>query len=137
MPQYLLDTNILSDLIRNPTGVVAKKIGRITRAERRTLCTSIIVAAELRFGGAKKKSPRLLERIDAVLQTLAVLPLEEDADRHYGRLRAQLEKAGSPISGNDLLIAAQVLATGSILVTNNTREFRRISELRLENWLRA
>jgi tRNA(fMet)-specific endonuclease VapC len=136
MPQYLLDTNILSDVIRNRTGNVAKKIGRMTRAERRSLCTSIIVAAELRFGGAKKSTLPLIERIDEVLQTVTVLPLEEDADRHYARLRAQLERVGSPISGNDLLIAAHALATNSILVTDNTREFRRIPELRMENWLR-
>jgi tRNA(fMet)-specific endonuclease VapC len=135
MPRYLLDTNILSDVIRNRTGNVAKKIGRMTRAERRSLCTSIIVAAELRFGGAKKNSLRLIERIDEVLQTVTVLPLEEDADRHYEQLRAHLEKAGSPISSNDLLIAAHALATNSILVTGNTREFRRIPELRTENWL--
>lgn len=136
MPRFLLDTNILSDVIRNPTGTVAKKIGRMTRAERRSLCTSIIVAGELRYGGAKKNSSRLIERIDAVIETVTVLPLEGDADRHYGRLRAQLQKAGTPISGNDLLIAAHALATNSILVTDNTREFGRIPELRTENWLR-
>jgi tRNA(fMet)-specific endonuclease VapC len=135
MPQYLLDTNILSDVIRNKTGVIAVKIGRMTRSERRTLCTSIIVAGELRFGGGKKNSLRLLERIDAVLTTINVLPLEEDADRYYGRLRAQLQRAGTPISGNDLLIAAHALATNCILVTDNIREFGRISELRTENWL--
>lgn len=136
MPQYLLDTNILSDVIRNRTGTIVGKIGRMTRSERRNLCTSIIVAGELRFGGEKKNSPRLMERIDAVLTTIHVLPLEEDADRHYGRLRAQLQKAGTPISGNDLLIAAHALVTNSILVTADIREFGRIPELRTENWLR-
>jgi len=121
MAQYLLDTNILSDLIRNRTGIVAKKVDRMTRAERRSLCTSIIVAGELRFGGAKKDSLRLIERIDAILQSVTVLPLEEGADRRYGRLRARLQRAGTPISGNDLLIAAHALATNSILVTDNTR----------------
>ncbi len=136
MPQYLLDTNILSDVIRNPAGAVAKRISRMSRSERRNLCTSIIVAGELRFGAAKKNSARLFERIEEVLQSVKVLALEQGADRHYGRWRAQLEKAGSPISGNDLLIAAHALATNSILVTDNTREFRRISALELENWLR-
>lgn len=136
MPQYLLDTNILSDVIRNPEGVVAKRISQMARPERRNLCTSIIVAGELRFGAAKKNSPHLLERVDEVLQSITVLPLEEGADRHYGRLRAQLEKVGSPISGNDLLIAAHALAANSVLVTDNTREFRRIPGLRIENWLR-
>ncbi len=136
MPQYLLDTNILSDVVRNPAGVVIRKMSRMSREERRHLCTSIIVAAELRFGGAKKGSVHLIRRIEEVLESVTILPLEEDADRQYARLRLQLERAGSPISGTDLLIAAHTLATNSILVTANTREFSRIPELPIENWLR-
>jgi tRNA(fMet)-specific endonuclease VapC len=136
MAQYLLDTNILSDVVRNPTGVVIKKMSRMSREERHTVCTSIVVAGELRFGGAKKGSAHLIRRIEEVLESVTVLPLEEDADRHYARLRLQLEKAGSPISGNDLLIAAHAVATSSILVTANTREFGRIPDLPIQNWLR-
>jgi tRNA(fMet)-specific endonuclease VapC len=136
MAQYLLDTNILWDVVRNPTGVVIKKMSRMSREERRSLCTSIVVAGELRFGGAKKGSPHLIRRIEEVLESVKVLPLEEDADRHYARLRLQRERQGSPISGNDLLIAAHALATNSILVTANTREFARIPDLSVQNWLR-
>jgi tRNA(fMet)-specific endonuclease VapC len=131
--RYLLDTNIVSDLVRRPQGRVAQRIGEVGEA---AVCTSIIVAAELRFGAAKKGSARLTAQLEAVLAVLEVLPLEAPADAVYGLLRARLEKLGQPIGGNDLLIAAQTLALGYTLVTDNEREFRRISELACENWLR-
>lgn len=129
---YLLDTNILSDLIRNPFGPVAQ---RIEVVGARAVCTSIIVAAELRYGSAKKGSPRLQARVEDILATIPVLPLEVPADADYGRQRAQLEASGQPIGGNDLLIAAHALALGLTLVTHNTREFSRIVGLQVEDWL--
>ena len=107
--RYLLDTNIVSDLVRNPQGRVAQKIRKV--GEQR-VCTSIIVASELRYGAAKKQSPRLTTQLQAVLSALEVMPFESPADAAYGTLRARLEKAGRPIGGNDLLIAAQALALG-------------------------
>ena len=129
---YLLDTNILSDLIRNPFGPVAQ---RIEVVGAKAVCTSIIVAAELRYGCAKKGSPRLQARVEDILATIPVLPLEVPADADYGRQRAQLEASGQPIGGNDLLIAAHALALGLTLVTHNTREFSRIVGLQVEDWL--
>ena len=129
---YLLDTNILSDLIRNPFGPVAQ---RIEAVGAKAVCTSIIVAAELRYGCAKKGSPRLQARVEDILATIPVLPLEVPADVDYGRQRAQLEASGQPIGGNDLLIAAHALALGLTLVTHNTREFSRIVGLQVEDWL--
>ena len=129
---YLLDTNILSDLIRNPFGPVAQ---RIEAVGAKAVCTSIIVAAELRYGCAKKGSPRLQARVEDILATIPVLPLEVPADADYGRQRAQLEASGQPIGGNDLLIAAHALALGLTLVTHNTREFSRIVGLQVEDWL--
>ncbi len=131
--RYLLDTNIVSDLVRRPQGRVAQRIGEIGEAE---VCTSIIVAAELRFGAARKESARLTAQLEAVLGVLEVLPLETPADAVYGLLRARLEQLGQPIGGNDLLIAAQTVALGYTLVSDNEREFARISELPLANWLR-
>src|SRR5271155_4975875 len=107
--RYLLDTNIVSDLIRNPNGRVAQRIGEIGEAQ---VCTSIIVAAELRFGAAKRGSPRLTAQLEAVIGALDVVPFEAPADSVYGRLRASLERAGQPIGGNDLLIAAQAMTLG-------------------------
>ncbi|MCY4613210.1 MAG: type II toxin-antitoxin system VapC family toxin [Nitrospira sp.] len=132
--RYLLDTNIVSDLIRNPQGLVTQRIREVGEAQ---VCISIIVAAELRYGAARKGSPRLTAQLEAVLGTLEILPFETPADGIYGLLRARLEKAGQSIGGNDLLIAAQTVTLGYTLVTGNEREFERIDELSCENWLRA
>ncbi len=137
MPRYLLDTNILSDLIRNPAGVIARRIGRLSPEGRQDICTSIIVAAELRFGGEKKQSARLSQRVEEILDSIDVLSFEPDADRHYGRIRASLERAGSVIGANDMLIAAHAAAAGCILVSDNQGEFARVPGLRVQNWLRV
>ena len=131
--RYLLDTNIVSDLVRNPQGRIAQHIRKIGEGQ---VCTSIIVAAELRYGAAKKQSARLSAQLQAVLGALEVLPLEAPADTTYGALRARLEKAGRPIGANDLLIAAQTLALGYTIVTDNEKEFAQIKDLPRENWLR-
>lgn len=133
MTQYLLDTNILSDLVRNPQGVVAERIAAAGEAQ---VATSVIVAAELRYGAEKKGSNRLSGQLESILSVLPVLPLEPPADIKYGILRTQLERKGTPIGGNDMLIAAQALALGSVLVTANEREFARVKGLQIENWLR-
>jgi tRNA(fMet)-specific endonuclease VapC len=130
--RYLLDTNIVSDLIRNPQGRVTSRIREVGEAQ---VATSIIVAAELRFGAAKKGSTRLSAQVEAVLGAMEILPLEEPADRAYGLLRARLEKKGHLIGGNDLLIAAQAISLGFTLVTANEREFSKLNDLRCENWL--
>ena len=130
---YLLDTNIVSDLVRNPQGRVTHRIREVGEAR---VSTSIIVAAELRYGAAKRASPRLIGQLEAVLGALEVLPYEAPADTAYGLLRVRLEQAGQPIGGNDLLIAAQVISLGHTIVTDNEREFARIADLPRENWLR-
>ena len=131
--RYLLDTNIVSDLVRNPQGRVTQRIREVGEAQ---VCTSIIVAAELRYGAAKRGSPRLTAQLEAVLDALEVLPFEAPADAAYGQLRARLEQAGQPIGANDLLIAAQAVALRHAIVTDNEREFARIDDLLCENWLR-
>ncbi len=131
--RYLLDTNIVSDLLRNPQGKVAQQIRKLGEAQ---ICTSIIVAAELRYGAAKKGSTRLSSQLEAVLGALEVLPFERPADSAYGLLRTRLEQAGTPIGANDLLIAAQTLALGYTLITDNEKEFGHVEDLRRENWLR-
>jgi tRNA(fMet)-specific endonuclease VapC len=130
--RYLLETDVISDLIRNPQGRVAVQIRRIGEEK---VCTSIIVAAELRYGAAKKASPRLTNQVEAVLGAMDILPFEAPADAAYGMIRARLEKAGRPIGGNDLLIAAQAIALGYTLVTGNEKDFARIEGLTRANWL--
>ena len=131
--RYLLDTNIVSDLVRNPHGPIAQQIRKVGEAE---VCTSICVAEELRYGSAKKGWPRLAAQLEAVLSALEVLPFDAPADRTYGLLRARLEQSDKLIGANDLLIAAHAIALGGVLVTDNEREFARVDGLSYENWLR-
>ena len=130
--RYLLDTNILSDLVRYPQGLIAKKIASVGENH---ICTSIIVAGELRFGAKKLGSELLSIQLQAILSAIEVMPLEEPADQRYGELRADLEKRGTIIGPNDMLIAAHALMLDCVVVTANTREFSRVPKLRVENWL--
>lgn len=132
--RYLLDTNIVSELVRNPRSPVTDRIRTVGEPQ---ICTSIIVAAELRYGAKKRASPRLTAQLDAILDAIEILPFEAPADAVYGALRTRLERMGKPIGGNDLLIAAQAIALGLTIVTDNEREFGRIEELAIENWLRS
>jgi len=128
----MLDTNIMSDLIRNPQGKAARRIARVGEDN---ICTSIIVAAELRYGCAKSGSQRLLQAVEDLLGEVNVLPFDVPADAAYGRIRAELEAAGKSIGGNDLMIAAHAYAAGATVVTANAEEFKRIRGLDVENWL--
>jgi tRNA(fMet)-specific endonuclease VapC len=134
--RYLLDTNILSDLMRNPGGEIGRKIAALSIEERDLLSTSVVVACELRYGAVKRRSVVLKERVRQLLENIIILALEPSVDEHYGRLRAELEEKGTLISANDMLIAAHALSLDAILVTDNIREFRRVKGLRVENWLR-
>jgi tRNA(fMet)-specific endonuclease VapC len=131
--RYLLDTNILSSMLRVPGGIAHERMRGLAGG---SVFTSIVVAAELRFGAAKKGSQTLLQGIEALLRSIAVEPLSTPSDASYASIRVGLERAGTPIGNNDMLIAAHALATDSILVTDNTREFSRIPGLKIENWLR-
>jgi tRNA(fMet)-specific endonuclease VapC len=128
----MLDTNIVSDIIRNPAG---KSAARLRAVGDYGLAVSIITAAELRFGAAKSGSPRLLSRVETLLQTLDVLPFDVPADAEYASVRVELETAGKPIGPNDLLIAAHARSLGTTIVTANTAEFSRVRGLNVENWL--
>jgi tRNA(fMet)-specific endonuclease VapC len=129
---YMLDTNIVSELARNPHGAVATRIAQVGAD---AICVSIITAAELRYGCAKKGSPRLLAQMEAILGSVSVLALDVPADAEYGGIRAELESAGKPIGPNDLFIAAHAYALGATLVTANIGEFSRVRALKVENWL--
>jgi tRNA(fMet)-specific endonuclease VapC len=132
LTRYMLDANIISDLIKNPQGRAAKRIAKVGEDN---ICTSIIVAAELRYGCAKSGSKRLLKAVEDLLGEVNVLPFDVPADADYGSIRSELEAAGRPIGSNDLLIAAHAYATGATIVTANTDEFKRIRGLSVENWL--
>ncbi|WP_181165565.1 MULTISPECIES: type II toxin-antitoxin system VapC family toxin [unclassified Mesorhizobium] len=132
MMRFMLDTNIISDMIRNPAGKAASTVLRVGDS---AVCTSIVVASELRYGCARKGSAKLLKKVEELLAEIPVLPLDVPVDADYGSIRAELEGLGQPIGHNDLFIAAHACALGITLVTANTGEFTRISGLKVENWL--
>ena len=129
---YLLDTNIISALIREPQGPVLKKLEAKLPA---TACTSIIVAAEIHFGLCKNTSKKLKIQAEKILAGLDILPLDPPTEKIYGEIRAHLHKIGQPIGYNDLFIAAHARALDLILVTANLKEFKRVPKLKVENWL--
>jgi len=131
--KYLLDTNICIYLIKHHPPAVRKHFERLAPGD---VGISSITVAELEYGVQKSRFP---EKNQSAL-TRFVLPLEvpafdAEAALAYGHVRADLETRGVPIGALDLLIAAQALALGVVLVTNNTREFRRVRGLRVENWV--
>lgn len=134
----LLDTNVVSTLARDPHGPAGQALRRLPPDEASQVVTSIVVAAELRFGVAKAPPaavPVLAERIEAVLSRLPVHALDAPADRRYAEVRAHLERRGEAMGANDLLIAAQALALAATLVTDDAA-FARVPGLHVENWLR-
>jgi tRNA(fMet)-specific endonuclease VapC len=127
---FLLDTNHLSLLVNDPNGRCAQ---RIRRAADQAF-TSVIVVAEIRFGLASRPSHHLRELSEAVIASIRIEAWDSPADVHYGEIRAFLQRNGTPIGTNDLFIAAHALALDATLVTANEREFRRVPNLRVENW---
>ena len=131
--RFLLDSNIISAVARDPRGAAGRRLRLTSPGEP---VTSVVVVGELLFGLAKSRSLARERQLLAILEAIDILPIEEGAARHYGTLRATLEQEGRPIGANDYWIAAQALAADCILVTDNEREFRRVPGLRVESWLR-
>ena len=130
--RYLLDTNILSALGREPQGpVYAASQVRLPD----TACTSVVVASEIRFGLQRGVSARVRVQMNAILSAIDILPYGLPADVHYGEIRAHLEKTDQPIGANDMLIAAHARALGMVLVTHSVRELSRVAGLVVEDWL--
>jgi len=130
---YLLDTNVLSHLVRQPQGAVAE---RITAVGEGNVFTSVIVACELRYGAAKRGSRRLTRQVEAVLGAMTIRPLESYVERVYASIRVALEKKGTLIGAHDMLIAAHARVLDAVCVTDNVTEFKRVPALKVENWLR-
>lgn len=129
--RYMLDTNICIYAIKQrPSGVIEALRAKAARG----IGISSISAAELYFGAEKSGSARNLDALRHFLEPLEIADFNLPAAEAYGRLRRQLEQAGTPIGPLDTQIAAHALALDVTLVTNNLREFSRVSRLRLENW---
>lgn len=130
--RFLLDTNIVSDLIRNPEGAVQRSIASVGTS---SLSTSAIVASELRFGYARRGSARLMNLVESALSRIKILPYDDAASLDYARIRHVLEMTGKMIGPNDLFIAAHAQSLDLTLVTDNTAEFSRVDGLKLQNWI--
>lgn len=129
---YLLDTNTCIKYMNGRSENIRLKLDS-ARQEDIVVCS--IVKAELFYGAMKSKNPeKNLVNQNRFLERFISLPFDDDASKTYGEIRAQLEKKGTPIGPNDLLIAAIALSCGVTLVTNNTREFGRVDGLELEDW---
>ena len=142
---WLLDTNILSHIIKRPHDSAARRVRQIAESTdsvtpRNTpagrLITSVIVECELAFGAQRAGSITLTRKIADLLHFIQPAPLTNAIAGHYANIRTRLEQSGKPIGPNDLLIAAHALALDATLVTDNEDEFRRVPGLRVENWLR-
>jgi len=126
----MLDTNIVSAIMRDPAGAAARRIAGLSTAAS----ASVVVAAELRYGAAKKGSARLTATLERVLGAIEIEPLSLPVDVVYGRLRLALERGGQPMDANDLFIAAHALSLDRVLATAD-QAFDRVPGLKVENWL--
>ena len=132
MPKYLLDTNICIYLTKQQHPAVIKRFDSLAENE---VAMSVITFGELQFGAQKSQQRKqVLATLEKLSLVIPVLAMTVDASQHYGEIRASLQKQGTPIGNNDLWIAAHALTEGLILVTNNMREFERVSDLKVENW---
>ncbi len=132
---YLLDTNVISHVMRNPTGMVAQRIfGRTEHEGNSGVCTSLVVQCELLFGLHKLPNPKWERQYQRAMASITIEPLGQEVVAHYATLRAYLEAQGQPIGPNHTLIAAHALALGATLVTADSK-FTRVPGLQVENWL--
>jgi tRNA(fMet)-specific endonuclease VapC len=130
---YMLDTNICIYVLKNHSDKLRHKFKAI-----KDICISSVTYGELCFGienGNNDLKEERWRQLEIFTQRLLIDPLDENAGKHYGSIRAQLKKDGTPIGNNDLLIAAHARSINAVLVTNNVREFNRVPNLVVENWI--
>jgi tRNA(fMet)-specific endonuclease VapC len=136
-PLLMLDTNIISDLMRHPQGKSTRRLQQLMSSiPDLKVCASLVADCEISFGLQRKPSTLLQQAYANLLQVVEILPLDLSTTSHYASIRAHLESLGTPIGPNDTLIAAHALALDCTLVTDNEAEFRRVPGLRVENWLK-
>lgn len=132
MIKYMLDTDTcIFTIKRKPT-----HLKRLFNAHIGQLCISSVTWGELICGAEKSQQvERNLNDIEGFAARLEILPFDEPAARHFGQVKAELERQGNPIGAYDMMIAGHGRSQGLILVTNNGREFKRVDGLRVENWI--
>ena len=132
MLQYMFDTNICIYATKGNFPALERRLPSLKKGEA---CISVITLGELLHGAEKStKKASSLAAIDATISFLPVIPLAEEIASYYAQIRTYLERKGTPISANDLWIAAHALAENLTLITNNDREFKRVPKLKIENW---
>jgi tRNA(fMet)-specific endonuclease VapC len=132
MLKYLLDTNIVIYVLKRRP----KEVLDIFNANASRMAISSITLSELIYGAEKSlHTDKNLEAVEEFVSHLEVLPYDAKASQHYGQIKAALEKKGQIIGENDIHIAAHAISHGLILVSNNVREFKRVPNLALENWV--
>jgi tRNA(fMet)-specific endonuclease VapC len=132
MPRYMLDTDIASYIMKGTEPKVLRQLQRVPVGD---VSISAITQSELMYGiEISPNAVRDKARIEVFLRHIQVLDYQSEAALHYGQIRADLKDRGTMIGANDLLIAAHARCLGIVLVTNNTREFKRVPELKIENW---
>jgi len=132
MLKYLLDTNIVIYVLKRRP----KEVLDVFNINASRMAISSITLSELLYGAEKSQNiDKNLEAIEEFISHLDVLPYDAKASQHYGQIKAALEKKGEIIGENDIHIAAHAISQGLILVTNNLREFKRVSNLAFENWV--
>ena len=131
---YMLDTNICSYIIRNSPPRIKEKLKEVEREH--IVALSTIVVSELLYGAYKSGNKRLVEVVKNFVECFEIYKFDLKAAEEYGKLRSDLEKKGKIIGAYDLQIAAHAITLGAILVTNNEREFKRVRNLQIENWLK-
>jgi tRNA(fMet)-specific endonuclease VapC len=130
MPRYLLDADTVSYALRGQGRVAA----RILAHSPSDVCISAITLAELRYGAERKKSLKLRRAIRSFVKDMAVVPFDEAAAEQFAGVAAELSAAGTPIGAIDTLVAAQALSLRLTVVTNNTKHFAHVQNLKIENW---
>ncbi len=131
---YMLDTNICSYIIRNTPEEIKVKLKEVEQEHE--LALSSIVVSELFYGAYKKNSERLINLVKSFVENFTIYSFDTKSAEIYGKIRAELERKGNIIGAYDLQIAAHAVSLGAVLVTNNEKEFRRIENLKVENWVR-
>jgi len=130
---YILDTNICSFIIKNKPIIVTKRLKEVSDGNRIVL--SSIVVSELMYGAYKKGSDKLIDLVSKFIGFFEVVNFDVNAAIEYGKIKTNLEKKGVVIGAYDLQIAAHAKSIEAILVTNNTREFKRVEGLKIEDWI--
>jgi tRNA(fMet)-specific endonuclease VapC len=135
MPVYLLDTNICIYLTKHQHPAINAKFQNLAENE---VAMSVVTYGELQFGAYKsQQSKQVLAMLEKLSLAIPVLAMSQNVSMHYGEIRAHLQQQGTPIGNNDLWIAAHARAENLVLVTNNVREFERVPDLKVENWVIA